>query len=280
MPRLYLALARADRAPILDILARTPSLPEACQWATFLRCHDELTLEMVTPEERQFLWEYYAPEPRMRLNLGIRRRLAPLLGNAGAAGTGAGDRARIELANSLLFTLPGSPVVYYGDEIGMGDNIWLDDRDGVRTPMQWDDSPNAGFSTAEPNDLYAPLIADGTYGYQQVNVAAQRRDPGSLLHKMRQMIHVRKAHPAFGRGELEFLAVPNRSVLAYLRTHGDETILVVNNLSAAPQTASLDLKSWAESRPEDLFGVQTLPPCSPEPFILNLQRYEYLWLKL
>ena len=195
MPRIFMALARADRSPILDILARTPPIPESCQWATFLRCHDELTLEMVTPEERQFMWDFYAPEPRMRLNLGIRRRLAPLLGNDRAA--------RIELANSLLFTLPGSPVVYYGDEIGMGDDIWLDDRDGVRTPMQWTAGPNAGFSTAEAADLYAPVIDDESYGYRQINVESQRGDPHSLLNRMRQMIRVRKAIPAFGRGEIE-----------------------------------------------------------------------------
>lgn len=271
MPRIYLALALADRTPILEILARTPPIPASCQWATFLRNHDELTLEMVTAEERQFLWDFYAPEPQMRLNLGIRRRLAPLLGN---------DRARIELANSLLFTLPGSPVVYYGDEIGMGDNIWLFDRDGVRTPMQWSDAPNAGFSTTAPEKLYVPVIDDETYGYQRVNVAAQRRDPDSLLHKMRQMIRIRKAHAAFGRGEIHFLEVENRAVLAYLRTYKDEAILVVQNLSPEAQTAHLDLRAFAGIRPVDLWGQDELPPCSVEPYTMNLGRYQYRWLRL
>lgn len=271
MPRIYLALALADRTPILEILARTPPIPASCQWATFLRNHDELTLEMVTPEERQFLWDFYAPEPRMRLNLGIRRRLAPLLGN---------DRARIELANSVLFTLPGSPVVYYGDEIGMGDNIWLHDRDGVRTPMQWSDSLNAGFSTAAPDRLYAPVIADETYGYSKVNVAAQSGDPDSLLNKMRQMIRLRKAHPAFGRGEIRFLEVENRAVLAYLRTYQDETILIVQNLSPEAQTAHLDLRTFAGIRPIDLWGQDTFPPCSVEAYPIELARYQYRWLRL
>ncbi len=280
MPRIYLALARADRSSILEILARTPPIPDSCQWATFLRNHDELTLEMVTEEERQFMWDFYAPEPRMRLNLGIRRRLAPLLENACACGPGAGDRARIELANSLLFTLPGAPVVYYGDEIGMGDDIWLPDRDGVRTPMQWDDGPNAGFSTADPDDLYLPVIDDETYGYEQVNVKAQRDDSNSRLNQMRQMIRARKAHPALGRGEIRFLDVENVSVLAYLRTHGDETLLIVNNLSSEPQRVELDLGTFAGEQPVDLMTSETLAPCSSAPYRLDLARYEYRWLRL
>ncbi len=271
MPRIFLALARADRTPILDILARTPPIPEACQWATFLRCHDELTLEMVTAEERQFLWEFYAPDPRMRLNLGIRRRLAPLLGN---------DRARLELAHSLLLTLPGSPVIYYGDEIGMGDNIWLEDRDGVRTPMQWNDGPNAGFSAAPPGALYAPVIDDAVYGYRQVNVEAQRADPGSMLNRLRAMLRVRKAHPAFGRGAIRFLEPANRAVLAYLRSYGDETLLIVQNLSAEPQTVALDLAAFAAARPADLFSDAALPPIGPEPYPLTLGRYQFCWLDL
>ena len=186
MPRIFMALARADRTPIEQILARTPQIPANCQWGTFLRCHDELTLEMVTPEERQFMWDFYASDPRMKLNMGIRRRLAPLLGN---------DRARIELANSISFTLVGSPVLYYGDEIGMGDNIRLADRDGVRTPMQWSDAPNAGFSTADPSALGDPVIEDETFGYRRVNVAAQCGEPGSLLNRMRGMMAVRKNGP-------------------------------------------------------------------------------------
>lgn len=217
------------------------------------------------------MWEFYAPEPRMRLNMGIRRRLAPLLDN---------DRARIELANSLLFTLPGSPVIYYGDEIGMGDDIWLEDRDGVRTPMQWSDAPNAGFSTAAPEALYSPVIDDETYGYRQVNVEAQRADPDSLLNQMREMIRVRKAHPAFGRGEIRFLEPNNRAVLAYLRTFGTETLLIVNNLSSEPQVAELDLATFAGSRPNDLYTKEILPVLTDATCQLKLDRYEYRWLWL
>lgn len=271
MPRIFMALAEADRTPIEQILARTPPIPANCQWATFLRCHDELTLEMVTPQERQFMWEYYAPEPRMRLNLGIRRRLAPLLG---------GDRARIELANSILFTLPGSPVVYYGDEIGMGDNIWLEDRDGVRTPMQWDATRNAGFSSADPSALADPLIDDPIYGYQRVNVAAQRDDPGSLLNRMRALIAVRKAHLALGRGEMAWVAVASRSLMAHLRTHPEETVLAVHNLANQPQVAHLDLAAFAGAQPVDLFTGQPLPSITETPYRLELPRYGYRWLQL
>jgi len=271
MPRIFMALAKADRTPILEILARTPALPSDCQWATFLRNHDELTLEMVTEEERQFMWNFYAPEPRMRLNLGIRRRLAPLLGN---------NRARIELANSLLFTLPGSPVIYYGDEIGMGDNTWLEDRDGVRTPMQWSGEANAGFSAADPSTLYEPVIDDETYGYQRVNVAAQRAAPGSLLNRMREMIRVRKAHAAFGRGEVRFMELDNRAILAYLLTYGDETLLVINNLSSNPQAAQLDLAAQADTQPVDLFTGEKLPPLTTAPYRLPLEGYGYRWLQL
>jgi maltose alpha-D-glucosyltransferase/alpha-amylase len=271
MPRIFMALARADWGPIREILDRTPPIPATCQWATFLRNHDELTLEMVTEQERQFMWEYYAPEPRMRLNLGIRRRLAPLLEN---------DRARIELANSLLFTLPGSPVIYYGDELGMGDNIWLDDRDGVRTPMQWSNAPNAGFSTAAPESLYCAVIDDARYGYQHLNVQAQQADPGSLLNRMREMIRVRRAHPALGRGEVQFLELDNRAVLAYLRRYGQETILSVNNLSPEEQMLELGLAEFAGTEPVDLFTGQALPPLAQEPYRLALGRYGYRWLAL
>jgi maltose alpha-D-glucosyltransferase/alpha-amylase len=271
MPRIYLALARADRAPILDILARTPPIPGSCQWATFLRCHDELTLEMVTAEERQLLWEFYAPEPRMRLNLGIRRRLAPLLDN---------DRARIELANSLLFTLPGSPVIYYGDEIGMGDNIWLEDRGGVRTPMQWSAAPNAGFSNADPGALTCPVIDGETYGYRQVNAQAQRADPGSLLNKMREMIRIRQAYPAFGRGEIRFLEPAKRAVLAYLRIHEGQTILCVNNLSSSPQVVELDLAAWAGAQPIDLFARHGFAAVTTDPYRFELAKHQYHWLQL
>jgi maltose alpha-D-glucosyltransferase/alpha-amylase len=271
MPRIYLALAQANRAPILEILARTPPIPESCQWATFLRNHDELTLEMVTEEERQFMWEFYASEPRMRLNLGIRRRLAPLLDN---------DPARIDLANSLLFTLAGSPVIYYGDEIGMGDDIWLEDRDGVRTPMQWSDAPNAGFSTADPAHLYCPVIDDDTYGFRRINVETERATPGSLLNRMREMIRIRKAHPALGRGEIHFLEPDNKAVLAYLRIYGDETILVVNNLFSEPQLVELDLANYANAHLTDLFTGDLLPTLAAAPYRLELDRYGYHWLRV
>jgi len=272
MPRIYLALAQADRTSILEIIkVRTPPIPESCQWGTFLRCHDELTLEMVTPEERQLLWDFYAPEPRMRLNLGIRRRLAPLLGN---------DRARIELANSLLFTLPGSPVVYYGDEIGMGDNIWLEDRDGVRTPMQWTAGPNGGFSEADPGALYCPVLDDEAYGYRRLNAEIQHGDPASLLNKMRQMIRIRHAHPAFGRGGIQFLEPANRAVLAYLRTDGNQAILCINNLSSEPQAVDLDLAAWAGAQPVDLFTGHGAGSLTANPHRFELHRYQYYWLKL
>jgi maltose alpha-D-glucosyltransferase/alpha-amylase len=270
MPRIYMALARADCAPILDILDRTPPIPDSCQWATFLRNHDELTLEMVTEEERQFMWDFYAPEPRMRLNLGIRRRLAPLLEN---------DRARIELANSLLFTLPGSPVIYYGDEIGMGDNIWLEDRDGVRTPMQWSDAPNADFSRAEPKDLYSPVIDDEVFGYRKINVAAQREDSGSLLNRIREMIRVRKAHAALARGKIQFLAPTNPAVLAFLRIYKDETILILNNLSPSTEAIELDIPSLLATGPIDLFGQRPVPRVDTGRLRLSLERYGYRWLK-
>jgi maltose alpha-D-glucosyltransferase/alpha-amylase len=271
MPRVYMALARADWGPILEILARTPAIPDVCQWATFLRNHDELTLEMVTDEEREYMWDFYAPEQRMRLNLGIRRRLAPLLGN---------DRARIDLANSLLFTLVGSPVIYYGDDIGMGDDIWLEDRDGVRTPMQWSDAPNAGFSSADPARLYCPVMDDDTYGYRQINVEAQRANPGSLLNRMREMIQVRKTHPAFGRGEVHLLEPANRAVLAYTRTYDDETLLVVNNLSPESQSVELELATWAGVQPIDTFTGERLVTIATTPYRLELEGYGYRWLQL
>jgi len=271
MPRIFMALARADRTPILEILERTPPIPASCQWATFLRNHDELTLEMVTEEERRFMWDFYAPEPRMRLNLGIRRRLAPLFDH---------DRARLEAAHSLLFTLPGSPVLYYGDEIGMGDNIWLKDRDGVRTPMQWAAGLNAGFSTAPPEDLPVPLIDKGPAAYPLVNVEAQNADPGSLLNWLKATLAVRKTCPALARGDIRFLTPPNKAVLAYLRAGSDETILVVNNLSDQAQGVNLDLSEFAGVRPEDLFSRERLPEVSPAPYKLELARYGFRWLRL
>ena len=271
MPRIFMALAKADRTPIEQILARTPELPAGCQWATFLRCHDELTLEMVTAEERAFMWDFYAPEPRMRLNLGIRRRLAPLLED---------DRRRIEVANSILLTFIGSPVIYYGDEIGMGDNIWLEDRDGVRTPMQWDSSANAGFSTAPPERLYDPVIDDEVYGYRRVNVEAQRAAPDSLLNRMRELIRIRKAHLVFGRGALQMLEADPKAVLSYLRTSADETMLVLNNLSPEPQTVTVTLPAHAGKVPVDVLTGTRHPAIEADSYVIGLDGYGYRWFRL
>ena len=273
MPRIFMALALGDRQPIVDILSATPDIPENCQWCTFLRNHDELTLEMVTPEEREFLWQTYAPEPRMRLNLGIRRRLAPLLD---------GDRRKIELAYSILFTLPGTPIIYYGDEIGMGDDIWLKDRDGVRTPMQWDGGPNAGFAGPDlpPDRLYAPLIDDERYGYRRVNVKAQQADPDSLWHRLRRMIAVRKLQPALGRGECRFLPLEQPSVLAVIRSYGNTAVLALHNLSAEPQRIQPQLSSWRGAAVHDILNDRALPPVGGRPYSVALAPYEYRWLKL
>jgi maltose alpha-D-glucosyltransferase/alpha-amylase len=271
MPRIFMSLARGDSQPILDILARTPPIPELCQWCTFLRCHDELTLEMVTEKERAFMWDFYAPDLRMRLNLGIRRRLAPLLDN---------DRRKIELANSILFTLPGSPIIYYGDEIGMGDNTWLEDRDGLRTPMQWSDEENAGFSTAHPSRLYSPVVDDEAFGYQKVNAQAQRNDPSSAFHTMRRMIAYRKKHKSFGRGDCQFLHPDSTSVLAYIRHYKGETIVVVNNLSPSAQSVALELAPFSGSSPTDIFSGALFPPIADKPYLLALDPYQYLWLLL
>ncbi|MBN1262516.1 MAG: maltose alpha-D-glucosyltransferase [Anaerolineae bacterium] len=271
MPRIFMALAKADRTPVEEILARTPPLPPDCQWGTFLRCHDELTLEMVTPEEREFMWDFYAPEPRMRLNLGIRRRLAPLLGNR---------REQIEVANSILLTFIGSPFLYYGDEIGMGDNIWLEDRDGVRTPMQWTDNLNAGFSDAAPEQLYAPVIDDETYGFQRVNVATQEADPDSLLNRMRFLIKKRKEYTVFGRGELQMLALKTSAVLAYLRLHGSEVFLVLNNLSGEVQDVLLDLPDYEGTAPVDVLTGERFPSIVESVFSFSLEGYGYRWLQL
>lgn len=275
MPRLFMALKQKTRASIVDILLRTPPIPPLAQWCIFLRNHDELTLEMVTEEERRYMWEQYAPEPRMRLNLGIRRRLAPLLDN---------DRRRIELLNALLFTLPGSPIIYYGDEIGMGDNIWLDDRDGVRTPFQWDDSPNAGFSDAP--QLYAPVIDDPVYGYQKVNVAAQQADPNSLWHAMRHMIAVRKQYRVFGRGTFSFMLPENEAVLGYWRVYKPddedaplERFLILANLTDEPQDCTLDLASYAGTTPVDVLTDEAQPTIGTEPYTLRLPPYGFHWLR-
>jgi maltose alpha-D-glucosyltransferase/alpha-amylase len=271
MPRMYMALAREDRFPITDILRQTPPIPDTCQWAIFLRNHDELTLEMVTDSERDYLWQTYATDRRARINLGIRRRLAPLLER---------DRRRIELMNCLLLSMPGTPVIYYGDEIGMGDNVRLGDRDGVRTPMQWSPDRNGGFSRADWNALALPTIQDPLYGYETVNVEAQSRDPFSLLHWMRRMLTVRRSHAAFGRGALRFLYPKNRKVLAYLREHQDETILCVANVSRTPQAVELDLSEFTGRVPIELNGGSVFPPVGQFSYLLTLPPYGFYWFVL
>lgn len=271
MPRIFMALRQGNRAPLEWILERTPPIPENCQWCTFLRNHDELTLEMVTPEERQWMWQEYAPQPRMRLNLGIRRRLAPLLDN---------DRRKIDLANSLLFTLPGSPVIYYGDEIGMGDNIWLPDRNGVRTPMQWDSSPNAGFSTVDPMTLYSPVISSAPFSPKYVNVAAQRVDRGSLLNLIRRMIAIRKEHPALGWGSFTWAECDHKAVAAYCRIYADDRLLIVNNLSPMSQSVVLELPEGQLPTPVELLSGNRLAPASEGKLALKLEPFQFLWLKL
>jgi maltose alpha-D-glucosyltransferase/alpha-amylase len=275
MPRLFMAIRMEDRYPIIDILQQTPPIPENAQWATFLRNHDELTLEMVTDEERDYMYRVYAADKDQRINVGIRRRLAPLLGN---------DRRRIELMNGLLFSLPGTPVLYYGDEIGMGDNFYLGDRNGVRTPMQWSADKNAGFSRCNPQRLYLPVIVDPGYHYETVNVEAQEANPHSLLWWMRRVIALRKRHPAFGRGTIEFLAPDNHRVLAFLRRHqdasGEETILVVANLSRFVQHAELDLATLAGVTPVELFGRSRFPRITAAPYPLTLGPHSFYWFSL
>jgi maltose alpha-D-glucosyltransferase/alpha-amylase len=271
MPRIYMALAQEDRHPITDILRQTPDIPESCQWAIFLRNHDELTLEMVTDRERDYLWRFYAADPRARINGGIRRRLAPLLDN---------DRNKIELLNSLLLSMPGTPVLYYGDELGMGDNIFLGDRDGVRTPMQWSPDRNGGFSKADPPQLFLPVIMDPVYGFQAVNVEAQARNPASLLNWVRRMLAVRKAHRAFGRGSLTLLYPGNRKVLAYLRQYEGETILCIVNLSRSAQPAELDLSAYSGRVPVELMGNSAFPPIGELPYFITLPGYAFYWFLL
>jgi len=271
MPRMFMAIRQEDRHPITEILRRTPEIPPSCQWALFLRNHDELTLEMVTDEERDYMYQEYARDPKMRLNLGIRRRLAPLLDNS---------RRRIELLNSLLFSLPGTPIVYYGDEIGMGDNIYLGDRNGVRTPMQWSADRNAGFSRADPERLYLPLIENPLYHYMAVNVEAQERTPASLLNWMKRLIAIRKRFPVFGRGRLDFLSPANRRVLAYLRIHDGETILCVANLSRFVQPCELDLRRYDGWTPVELFGTTPFPRIGQLPYFLTLGPHSFYWFRL
>jgi maltose alpha-D-glucosyltransferase/alpha-amylase len=277
MPRIYMALRQEDRLPITDIMAQTPAIPDSCQWGLFLRNHDELTLEMVTDDERDYMYLAYSADPRMRINVGIRRRLAPLVDN---------NRRRIELLNSLLLSFPGTPILYYGDEIGMGDNIYLGDRNGVRTPMQWNSDRNAGFSRAVPAKLYFPVIMDPIWGYQAINVEAQQSDPSSLLHWTRNMIALRKLFRVFGRGTLEFLDPENRKILAYVRrlrdTEGSqsEIVLCCANLSRFAQPVSLDLAQFEGMMPVEMLGYVPFPPINKTPYALTLAPYSFLWLEL
>ena len=293
MPRIFMAVRREQRYPISEILAQTPKIPAGCQWGIFLRNHDELTLEMVTDDERDYMYTEYAKDPRMKANIGIRRRLAPLLDN---------DRNQLELFTALLLSLPGSPVLYYGDEIGMGDNIWLGDRDGVRTPMQWTPDRNGGFSSSDPQRLYLPPVMDPIYGYQSLNVEAQQRTPQSLLHWTRRMIEIRKRHPVFGLGAYEELTSSNPSVLAFVREHdaaatlaaqrllgehgapwehdASDRILCVNNLSRFPQPVELDLRRFIGVTPVECMGGVTFPRIGELPYLLTLPGHGFYWFQL
>lgn len=271
MPRLFLGLRREDNRPIIDIIESLPQIPSSCQWALFLRNHDELTLEMVTDAERDYMYDEYAKDPRMRLNKGIRRRLAPLMEN---------DRRQIELLYSILFSLPGSPILYYGDEIGMGDNIYLGDRNGVRTPMQWSGDRNAGFSRADPSQLYQPLIMDPIYHYQAINVEAQLRSPASLLHAVRKMISVRKQYPVFSRGSNTFVKCKNSRIVAYVREFQGQTVLIICNLSKSAQPVELDLANHVGATPIEMFGNQTFPRIANEPYFVSLSPYSFYWFRL
>jgi maltose alpha-D-glucosyltransferase/alpha-amylase len=271
MPRIYMALATEDRHPVTDIMRQTPEIPESCQWAVFLRNHDELTLEMVTDRERDYLWDYYAADRRARINLGIRRRLAPLMEN---------DRRKIELLNGLLLSMPGTPVLYYGDEIGMGDNVYLGDRDGVRTPMQWSPDRNGGFSRADPAMLYLPPIMDPVYGFEAVNVEAQSRSPSSLLNWTKRLIAARRSRRALGRGSLRFLYPANRKVIAYLREWQDETILCIANLSRSAQAVVLDLAEFRGRQVIEVLGRSVFPPVGEQPYQLTLPPHSFFWFEL
>jgi maltose alpha-D-glucosyltransferase / alpha-amylase len=271
MPRLFMGVRRESRYPISEIMAQTPAIPDNCQWGIFLRNHDELTLEMVTDEERDYMWGEYAKDPRMKANIGIRRRLSALLEN---------DRNQQELFTALLLSLPGSPVLYYGDEIGMGDNIWLGDRDGVRTPMQWTPDRNAGFSTCNPGQLNLPIIMDPIYGYQVINVESQLANPASLLQWTRRMIEVRKENPAFGLGSWLDLGGSNPSVLSFVREFGDDIVLCVNNLSRFPQPVELDLRRWQGCHPVELLGTVPFPGIGELPYLLTVAGHGFYWFRL
>ncbi len=271
MPRMFMALRREQCWPIIEIMDQMPAIPTACQWALFLRNHDELTLEMVSDEDRDYMYNEYAKDSRSRLNLGIRRRLAPLMDN---------DRRKIELMTGMLLSLPGSPVLYYGDEIGMGDNVYLGDRNGVRTPMQWSGDRNAGFSRADPSQLYQPVLLDPVCHYQAVNVEAQLRSSTSLLQWLKRLIRVRNKNPVFGRGTLKFVSCENRRVVAYLRQYEEQTILVVNNLSAFAQPAGLDLRSHQGMIPVELLGNHAFPAIGEQPYLITLSPHSFFWFRL
>jgi maltose alpha-D-glucosyltransferase/alpha-amylase len=271
MPRLFMALRREDRTPIVDILAQTPHLPDSCQWGLFLRNHDELTLEMVTDADRDYMYLEYARDPVMRLNLGIRRRLAPLMENG---------RRQMELLNSLLLSLPGTPIIYYGDEIAMGDNVYLGDRAGVRTPMQWSGDRNAGFSRADPARLFSPVIMDPVYHYEALNVESQTRVPTSLLRWMRRMIGVRRAYPVFGRGSMDLLHPSNTKVLAFMRRDATQSVLCVANLSRFVQPVELDLSHFRGATPVELIGGTPFPRIGDLPYFLTLGPHGFYWFRL
>lgn len=271
MPRMFMAVKLEDRKPIIEILEQTPEIPNSCQWFIFLRNHDELTLEMVTDVERDYMYDVYATDKTMRINRGIRRRLAPLMNN---------DRRQIELLNGLLMSMPGTPIVYYGDEIGMGDNIYLGDRNGVRTPMQWSSASNAGFSLADPERLYAPVISNPVYGYQAVNVESQERFEHSLLCWMKSLIQVRNAFQVFGRGTIQFLNPSNHRILAYIRQFREETVLVVNNLSSSAQAVELDVQRYKGYVPIEMFGRNLFPRFGTLPYLLTLGPYQFYWFQL
>jgi maltose alpha-D-glucosyltransferase / alpha-amylase len=271
MPRIFMGLRQEERHPIVEIMNQTPEIPDGCQWAIFLRNHDELTLEMVTDEERDYMYSQYAADPQTRLNVGIRRRLAPLMENS---------RPRMELMTSILFSMPGTPIIYYGDEIGMGDNIYLGDRNGVRTPMQWSSDRNAGFSRGDPARLYFPVIMDPVYGYEAINVEAQERSPFSLLHWMKRMIALRRQHPVFGRGTLEFVRTNNRKVLTYVRRYHDETVLCVANLARTVQPVEIPMAQFAGLTPVEMHGQAQLPRITEQPYFLTLAPYSFYWFQL
>ena len=271
MPRMFMAARRQVRYPVVEILEQTPHIPQNCQWGIFLRNHDELTLEMVTDEERDYMYAEYAKDPRMKLNLGIRRRLAPLLENS---------NDQMELFHAMLLSLPGTPIVYYGDEIGMGDNIYLGDRDGVRTPMQWNFDRNAGFSRSDFAQLYLPVLLDPVYGYQAVSVEAQMRDQNSFLHWFRRLLAVRKQHRVFGMGSFEVADPDNPAVFAYIRRHDDDIVLCVNNLSSRAQAAQLDLSGYAGLYPVELLGRERFPRIGELPYLLTFGPHDFYWFQL